>query len=194
MWWNRKKEKSSSPSPSPIEITPLIGWRGWNLTEDGHLRSSTRIISWPFRKPMVVDDPNWHRDESPNGIHAFILRRQLLGTGYVGGIFGSVYLWGRVIEHEHGYRAEFAYPKELFVSPKTDPLKIMQIEHNYGVPVETDEEFFPDRPCAPFQHPFTPVNGMIATTSMSSITWSQQNNGPWSMMQSLLGSASERKL
>src|SRR5262249_15702552 len=26
---------------------------------------------------------------------------------------GSVALWGRIIEHEHGYRSEFAYPQRL---------------------------------------------------------------------------------
>jgi hypothetical protein len=28
---------------------------------------------------------------------------------------GEVYLWGRIIEHETGYRAEFAYPKRLTI-------------------------------------------------------------------------------
>ena len=28
-------------------------------------------------------------------------------------MLGRVALWGRVIEHEHGYRARFAYPQRL---------------------------------------------------------------------------------
>ena len=28
-------------------------------------------------------------------------------------VLGRVALWGRVIEHEHGYRARFAYPQRL---------------------------------------------------------------------------------
>jgi len=37
------------------------------------------------------------------------------------GIHGEVYLWGRVVEHEHGYRAQFAYPKNLVLPPDTLP-------------------------------------------------------------------------
>lgn len=48
---------------------------------------------------------------------------------------GSVYLWGDYIEAEDGYCAEFAYPKELFVGPKTDPTVILEMENAYGVPV-----------------------------------------------------------
>ena len=29
-------------------------------------------------------------------------------------IRGEVYLWGKIVEHEFGYRAEFAYPKKLY--------------------------------------------------------------------------------
>jgi len=32
---------------------------------------------------------------------------------YRGGIYGEVYLWGRVVEHPAGWRAQFAYPKTL---------------------------------------------------------------------------------
>ncbi len=30
-------------------------------------------------------------------------------------VSGEVSLWGRVIEHEHGYRAEYAYPQRIIV-------------------------------------------------------------------------------
>ena len=29
--------------------------------------------------------------------------------------YGKVALWGRVIEHEHGYRAQYAYPQSIVV-------------------------------------------------------------------------------
>lgn len=51
---------------------------------------------------------------------------------------GEVYLWGRIIEHSDGYRAEFAYPKRLVVvdggpnaSRIADALSLA-----YGVPCE----------------------------------------------------------
>jgi hypothetical protein len=39
-----------------------------------------------------------------------------------------VYLWGRVVEHERGWRAEFAYPKALFLVPATIPFSLSQID------------------------------------------------------------------
>ena len=32
-------------------------------------------------------------------------------------IAGSVYLWGEVIEYTRGYRAQYAYPKHLWIEP-----------------------------------------------------------------------------
>lgn len=52
--------------------------------------------------------------------------------------FGTVKLWGKLIEHKYGYRAEYAYPSEIFVlkSDLIDPLKA-----KYGVPVLIDREY-----------------------------------------------------
>ena len=30
-------------------------------------------------------------------------------------VLGRVSLWGKVVEYDHGWRAEFAYPAELFI-------------------------------------------------------------------------------
>jgi hypothetical protein len=53
---------------------------------------------------------------------------QLLTTGYAKcGIHGEVYLWGTVVEHELGWRAQFAYPKNLFLSPDALPFTLAEI-------------------------------------------------------------------
>ena len=44
---------------------------------------------------------------------------------------GRVLLWGRVVEHERGYRAEAAYPADA-VAP--DPETAAALERRYGVP------------------------------------------------------------
>ena len=43
------------------------------------------------------------------------------------GIYGEVYLWGTVVEHELGWRAQFAYPKNLFLSPDALPFTLAEI-------------------------------------------------------------------
>lgn len=37
-------------------------------------------------------------------------------------VIGNVWLWGKVILTEKGYRAQYAYPRELFVAAGLDPL------------------------------------------------------------------------
>lgn len=48
-----------------------------------------------------------------------------------GRAWGTVKVWGRVIEHADGYRAEFAYPTELFCDDEALAPKIAAL---YGVP------------------------------------------------------------
>lgn len=49
----------------------------------------------------------------------------------IGRVWGSVKLWGRIIEHDIGYRAEYAYPGELHCQ---DAALAAVVGHLYGVP------------------------------------------------------------
>ena len=60
-----------------------------------------------------------------------------------GWVVGEVALWGRVIEHTLGYRAEYAYPIRLFRPPSPMPgfpqpvqAPLEQLAALYGIPVE----------------------------------------------------------
>jgi len=44
------------------------------------------------------------------------------------GIHGEVYLWGTVVEHRLGWRAQFAYPKSFFLPPDRVPIKITELD------------------------------------------------------------------
>jgi len=44
------------------------------------------------------------------------------------GVHGEVYLWGTVVEHRLGWRAQFAYPKSLFLPPDRVPIKITELD------------------------------------------------------------------
>jgi hypothetical protein len=46
-------------------------------------------------------------------------------------IYGRVYLWGRLIECKHGWRAQYAYPAEFW----TDQEDMKNLANYYGVPV-----------------------------------------------------------
>jgi hypothetical protein len=56
------------------------------------------------------------------GIYAAKTFKHLSTLGYAGGIRGEVYLWGRMVEHKHGWRAQFAYPKTIILSRGNLPL------------------------------------------------------------------------
>jgi hypothetical protein len=45
-----------------------------------------------------------------------------------GSIYGEVSLWGSVVEHEAGFRAEFAYPQALYLPLDTLPVTMREIE------------------------------------------------------------------
>lgn len=51
----------------------------------------------------------------------------------MGRVWGSIKFWGRVIEHEIGYRAEFAYPSQLYCQ---DPKLAAIVATLYGVPCD----------------------------------------------------------
>jgi hypothetical protein len=48
-------------------------------------------------------------------------------------VIGTVNIWGKVIEHETGYRAQYIYPKELIART---PTVAALLEKTYGVPCE----------------------------------------------------------
>jgi hypothetical protein len=62
------------------------------------------------------------------GIYAAKSLEHLRKNGYDRcGIYGEVCLWGTVVEHERGWRAQLAYPKNLFLSPDALPFTLAEI-------------------------------------------------------------------
>lgn len=60
------------------------------------------------------------------------------------GVTGTVNLWGKVVLTEHGFRAQYAYPRELFVAAGMDPyleraFPAAGLEH-YGMRVRLAED------------------------------------------------------
>ena len=108
----------------PTFLDYLVGERRWDivLKNDKIFLGSIilRGCIWPYMEPLkaicVEPGHSKHPDfVSSCGVYAYKYIKPaspLLGICR-GSLYGSVYLWGRVIEHEDGYRAEFAYPKNF---------------------------------------------------------------------------------
>ena len=63
------------------------------------------------------------------GVYAVKTLHHFRSAGYERyGIHGEVYLWGKVVEHERGWRAQLAYPRNLFLSPDALPFTLVEIQ------------------------------------------------------------------
>lgn len=94
---------------------PVVGWRTWKW--NGRVLKGMFERDWPshlMEADCVVcpDPPGW---DCPCGIYAMKHLRQLPTSKHGSTIVGKVSLWGRVVEHEDGYRASNAAITELWV-------------------------------------------------------------------------------
>jgi hypothetical protein len=128
-----------------LRIEPIVGWRLWHVRlheDDYRLESFTwHHVSWPARGRFEAHC-SLHQADAPVpghecGIYAFTTRelaedllRRYTGVRQHCGrpdrelpplrhgsplAIGRVSLWGRVVARENGFRAQYAYPYELFL-------------------------------------------------------------------------------
>ena len=130
-----------SALPAPDAIEPIRAWRVWagSAMGDGtvELRSLTdaaRRTHWPVGEALHARCMRG-RHPAPSaecscGIYAHRSRGAALAHARAtpGSIVGEVELWGRVIEHEHGYRSEYARIRALWVPVAPAPCPAEQ--HN----------------------------------------------------------------
>jgi hypothetical protein len=144
-----------------FDSEPLLGWRAWAVVETTsgpELRSLVYAHAWPAGEPMrQVCEPGgclaarWPNQPHACGIHAFKERadaerypatweeRRSGGASFADVYaIGRVSLWGHVVVHERGYRAECAYPFDLFLPSEHRALAI-PLAARYGVEVMVAE-------------------------------------------------------
>jgi hypothetical protein len=98
-----------------IRAGEITAFRAW-VWKDGLLHSMAAQFVW-IPGAIVEGDPS-----SGLGVHAFKTLGDAVGQyGFYGDtrlpvVFGTVSLWGDVIEHEKGYRAEFAAIESLVMA------------------------------------------------------------------------------
>ena len=151
---------------APDLAEPIVGWRYWRLARDRRKLSSLtgHTQEWPPNKAFAAicryarRDPSDFRfryagggkpaaHEAPTegctcGVYAArdlknLRAKMLYGLGLM--VVGEVSLWGKVIPGTRGYRAQFAYPRRLFVVQRTvdwDQSRTVAALGVYGVPVE----------------------------------------------------------
>jgi hypothetical protein len=127
---------SASPAQDGPDLVPeaVTGWRMWRLQRgpDGGLAlvSLGTAEAWPVRAPLRARCERPYPSSRPPhrvperscscGIYAAADYRQLRASGIARwgapAVLGTVSMWGRVVEHAEGYRAELAYPSRLLLA------------------------------------------------------------------------------
>ena len=117
----------------PDYVSPIVAYRAWQWNFARSWTSTPPLKSlngeWWFpgrplsakcgapvarRSPTVRNNHNAPQIDCRCGIYAAKSFDQLRWMGYnQRGISGEVNLWGSIVEHKFGWRAQFAYPKTL---------------------------------------------------------------------------------
>jgi hypothetical protein len=152
-------------SAVPDGARPLVGWRLWHAVEvpielptglmPGHGRlyrltgKRGGVSDWP---PLIAAAARCGRKQSGHsrapvegcscGFYALSSLPQFVASHWPapGVVVGEVFLWGRVIVCERGYKAEHAYPKRLIVNRAfgnaVAELMSQELSASYSVPTE----------------------------------------------------------
>jgi hypothetical protein len=145
----------------PDYVSPIVAYRVWRLGRSG-LTSLSRGERWPTGHALtarcnrvaglcVGSHNNGHQAPQESctcGIYAVKSLGQLRRMRYAAFaicrepyLWGEVYLWGVVVEHKLGWRAQFAYPKNLVVPFEMIPVDEMEAQSHlaalvaYGVDI-----------------------------------------------------------
>ena len=124
----------------PDYISPVVGYRVWRWKETGlqSLNGEPWLPGQQLEARCRVAPAARHVEEALNevphrkctcGIYAAKNSEHLRQIGYAdGGICGEVYLWGTVVEHKLGWRAQYAYPKTFALAPSLFPFSLATVE------------------------------------------------------------------
>jgi len=128
----------------PDYVAPIVAYRTWQWDSLG-LRSLNQE-QWFPGQPLAASCRTSQSCQQPPcltctcGVYAAKNFDHLRRIGYADyGVHGETYLWGKVVEHRLGYRAQFAYPKNLVLPLDAIPYKMASAESrletlvSYGV-------------------------------------------------------------
>lgn len=103
-------------------VEAISGWRRWSVEMFGDVLMSNNRVKWPPYEKLKAECKAQFGAECRGvhcdcGIYAYKQRTDVEQgenqPSAVTHVWGEVWLWGRVVEHTNGYRAQFAYPKAL---------------------------------------------------------------------------------
>jgi hypothetical protein len=125
----------------PDKFGTEIGWRGWHVRERDKrvfLYSIVHQAVWIPEEAMEALCSKAHAAPAARctcGIYAARTLGHLREMVYhTAGAFGEVHLWGSVVHGQFGWRAQYAYPKRIYIPHESYRL-VAPLKATYGVPV-----------------------------------------------------------
>lgn len=122
----------------------IVGYRIWRFAYPHFLSSMTASAVWvPLEKHVGINLSNLETMERRDfhGIYAFNSLRALQHNmqTYINipeYVVGEIALWGRILKHQHGYRAEFGYPLCIYRVPGSNHQALSIIANAYRIPIQ----------------------------------------------------------
>jgi hypothetical protein len=110
---------------------PILAWRSWRLRIDPETEAVVPVLEscvygdpWPERAPFAAFCPEHELPHPSCGCGIYAVTSRVAALEWAGWaqsalpnpiVLGRVQLWGRLLPHSAGYRAQLAYPYELGV-------------------------------------------------------------------------------
>lgn len=144
----------------PDLIEPVVGWRSWGLlphdpTEPRLAPFAGELAGWPagVATTAVCPGQTGEPHAAPRvGCSCGLYAHKTIGQLWAGHppmvnapavAWGTVALWGRVLEYETGYRAEYGCPQHLWTE---DPTASDLLRDRYLIPVSPLSELMETKP------------------------------------------------
>ena len=139
------KTKDAALGAPRIRAGEIIGWRFWRL-RNGLLNSV--IVPYTWRPGVFERSGSKQRGFKNPGYHAFRDKEQaereaLMYAHWWPSVIGSVAMWGEVIEHQRGWRSEYAAVQSITkingnVSFRSKHSLLLELREKYGCAVVTE--------------------------------------------------------
>jgi hypothetical protein len=135
----------------PLYFEPIVGRRCWGLakTHGGSilLCSQADLAPWPSGRRFEATCHRNHTAPAPGCSCGLYALNEAQGWPYYNfdgkghAVWGEVNLWGVVVKATRGYRAQYAYPKKLWLAHK-DHRFVARLRESYpGVPITLRNPF-----------------------------------------------------
>jgi hypothetical protein len=138
----KDSEAIKMTAPIPDYMGTITAWRGWQI-RNGKLAPIGTSGIWEPKKAnraVCTKLETGANHDAPSkkctcGYWTFrtmeTLQEALAGYAQKVQVIGTVDIWGKVIECTNGFRAEYAYPKELWLLDD----ELEHLSWTYGVPI-----------------------------------------------------------